>query len=238
MKPSCLGAERTRAPAAWVAASAWPNRPAASAEALPGSTQRRMRQLLVDGEHLGHRDPAVAGLAPASAARAPRRRRSRRAGGRAVFMIAVVPSESRSLVAVDGVAAGDRRGRDHRGAEQLLGVLGDDGLAGHVRARPAGPRSRVGSCWSAETSAAQVRSTIASTSSNPRPHRSTGPAPRRRFRPGRSRGTAGPGPGSADPPGCDAATSARLPSSIASTRSLSVQPARRRTAGPGAPLGS
>ena len=56
------------------------------------------------------------------------------------------------------VAAGDRGGGDHGGAEELLGATGDHGLARH--GRPV-------ACCSAETSAALVRSTMASTSSNP-----------------------------------------------------------------------
>ena len=186
MKPSA-SPPYDAAPAAWVAARARPKAVAASAEALPGSTQRRIRQLVVDGQHLGDRDPAVGGLGQPAQPVRPRRRRSRPARWARVFMIAVVPSESRSLVADADVAAGDRGRRDHGRAEQLLGVPGHEGW----RVTSAGSRGRQlleggrrGRRRSVRPSPAPPRSL--------RPHRSTGPARRHRVRRGRSRGTAGP----------------------------------------------
>ena len=140
-------------------------RAAASAEALPGSTQRRIRHSSSTPRTSGTATPPSAAASPsqrspcASAAKNP-------AGGWAMGLHdrgAAVGEPQ--LGRRRGVATGQRGGRDDRGAEQLLGVPGHDGLAGHL-GRDRGSR-RPGSCWRAETRTAQVRSTIASTSSKP-----------------------------------------------------------------------
>src|SRR4051794_10249039 len=98
MKPSA-SPPYDGAPAAWVAASAVPNDAAASADTLPGSTQRRIRHPSSTPRTSGTGTPPSAAASPsqrspeASAAKKPA------GGGAWVFMIAVVPSESRSLVA-------------------------------------------------------------------------------------------------------------------------------------------
>ena len=84
------------APAWWVAARARPKAVAASAEGRPGSTQRRIRQPSSAASTSGTETP------PASASQArPADSLAKNCGGALlrVFISAVVPSESRSLVA-------------------------------------------------------------------------------------------------------------------------------------------
>ena len=131
MKPSA-SPPNDAAPAAWVVARATPKPVAASGEALPGSIQRRIRQLLVDAEHLRHVHAALgAGLGePAQSVGLGREEAGRRVGvglhdrGGAVG--------ETQLGRRRRVAACQRCGGHDRRAEEVLGVLGDDGLAGHV----------------------------------------------------------------------------------------------------------
>ena len=128
--------------------------------------------------------------------RRPRRRSPRRArsGPRAsaskkpsgawwwVFTSAVVPSLSPHPGGGGDVAAGDRRGRDHRRAEQLLGAPRDQGQPGHVRDSSRverGDERRAGALDHAQH-LLEAR----------QPHRSTGRAPRHPVRRDRSRGRA------------------------------------------------
>ena len=83
-----------------MAASAWPKAPATSAEALPDSTQRRIRQPSSSASTSGTATPPPSVTSPSQ--RRPCASAAKKPSGACdtVFMIAVVPSESRSFVAV------------------------------------------------------------------------------------------------------------------------------------------
>ena len=198
---------RRRRPRA-VAASAWPNATAASTVGLAGLDPAQDQALVV-----GRRAPRARRRRrprPASAGRAPRPRRSPRGRAGCVFISAVVPSLSRSRVAVEmsppatgAVATTD----EPRSSSARLATSGRRVIAGRARA------------CSAATIASVVRSTMREDLLEPvGVHRSTGPARPPRSRRGRSRGTVSTR--SSRPP-----MSARLVASIASTRSYVGRPA-------------
>ena len=155
MKPSA-SAPYDGAPAAWVVASGLAEADGRVGRGLAGLDPAQDQALLVDGEHLGHRHPV--GLARASGARVASQAKKPAGGWAWVFMIAVVPSESRSLVAdeVSPPARGAVATTDEPRSSSACRAT--QGLAGHASS---------GCCWSAATSAPHVRSTIASTSSKP-----------------------------------------------------------------------
>ena len=207
MKPSA-SPPNDAAPAAWVVARAVPKPVAASGEALPGSTQRRIRHSSSTPSTSGTCTPPSA---PASASqRSPWASAAKKpAGGWAwVFMIAVVPSERRSLVAADVSPPASGAVATTADAEEVLGVLGDDGLAGHVAGSACWTGDRGGRAAAGGRRRGRSRS-VPPSRAPPRslaPHRSTGPAPRHPVRRGRSHRRAGPGPARArHRPGCDAA---------------------------------
>src|SRR3954467_11325477 len=86
MKPSA-SPPYVGAPEAWVAASPWPNDPAASADTLPGSTQRRIRHPSSTPRTSGTGTPPSAAASPsqrspeASAAKKPAGGGGEEAGG-------------------------------------------------------------------------------------------------------------------------------------------------------------
>ena len=193
MKPSA-SPPNDAAPAAWVVARATPKPVAASGEALPGSIQRRIRHSSSTPSTSGTCTPPSA-LASASQ-RSPWASAAKKpAGGWAwVFMIAVVPSERRSLVAADvspPASGAVATTAEPRRSSACLAMTGWRVMFLRVPAKAGPPRAkrrvgavswgahgagsgcwdggslRSGSCWSAETRTEQVRSTIDSTSSNP-----------------------------------------------------------------------
>src|SRR4051794_9982026 len=190
MKPSA-SPPYDGAPAAWVAASAVPNDAAASADTLPGSTQRRIRHSSSTPRTSGTGTPPSAAASPsqrspwASAAKKP-------AGGWGwVFMIAVLPSESRSLVADDVSPPASGAVATTAVPRSSSACLATTGWRVTCRGRGRGGRAaaggrRRGRHRSAPPSPAPPRNLAA--------HRSTGPGPRHPVPPGRSHRTGGPVP--------------------------------------------
>ena len=213
-----LGAEARRA-GRWVAASARPKSAAASVLFLPGSIHAMTRHSWSTPSTSGTCTPP----STSPSQRSPAASRSKKSVGGVRQRL----HQRRGAVAEPqlgrgrDVTAGDGGGGHDRGAEQLLGVAGDQRLAGHSRVPRAARRQARRRC--ARPCPAPPRNRCR--------HRSTGRAPRHRVRRerGRSRGRADPTRVDSDA----ADTSRRFWASIASTRSCSSSQ-DARTAGRGA----